>query len=146
MSYSTKNQLVDASQVVIAQYFDEEADSYKPMPKPLESLEAKTEPVTLQNIATDIGDGTPFPVRAYKTITLEVSGTSTSRTILFEGASSTGDYYPVMGVKMSDLSMATQTTGNAEVWQFDITGLEFFRARISSIGGGNCTIRGKAVS
>jgi len=108
--------------------------------------QAKTIDVTLQDAATTAGNGTPFTVGAYKTLTIEINGTSTSRTVVFEGASTSGTYYPIQGVKLSDLSMATQTTGNGEVWTFEVTGLNTFRARISAVGGGSVTIKGKAVA
>ena len=102
--------------------------------------------VTLQNNATANGNGTPFTVGSYKTLTVEVTGTSASRTVVFEAQSTSGAWYPIQGVKLQDFSMATQTTGNGEVWQFDITGLAAFRARVSAIAGGNVSVRGKAVT
>jgi len=101
--------------------------------------------VTLQNAASAIGNGTPFTVGSYKTLTLEVTGTSTSRTVIWEAQSVSGAWYAIQGVRMSDYSMATQTTGSGEIWQFDITGLAAIRARISAVAGGNVSVRGKAV-
>lgn len=109
--------------------------------------ESKTaDAIVFQNAVTSTGNGTTFTVGAYKTLTLEIAGTSTDRTIIFEGASVSGVYYPIMGVKLADLSMATQTTGSGEVWTFEITGLVSFRARLASIAGGNVTVKGKAVA
>lgn len=109
--------------------------------------QAKTIDVVLQNNATAIGTGTPFSVAAYKTLTIEITGTSTGRTIVFEGSSTSGTFYSIQGVKLSDYSMATQTTGTSEVWSFDITGLTLFQARISAISAvGNVSVKGKAVA
>lgn len=102
--------------------------------------------VTLQNAATATGNGTALDVKGLKTLTVEVSGTSTSRTVIFEGASVSGTYYPITGVKLSDYTSATQTTGTGEVWQFDITGLVNVRARVSAVAGGNVSVKGKAVA
>jgi hypothetical protein len=102
--------------------------------------------VTLQDAANAIGNGTVLTVGGLKTLTIEINGTSTSRTIMFEGASVSGTYYPITGVKTSDLTTAVTTTGTGEVWQFSITGLVSFRARISAIAGGNVNVKGKAVA
>lgn len=102
--------------------------------------------IILQNATTIVSVGTPFSVNAFKTITIEISGTSTSRTINFEACSVSGAYYPITGVKLLDYSMATSTTGNNEVWQFDITGMENFRTNVTSIVGGSVTVKGKAVA
>ncbi|GBF77252.1 hypothetical protein PA598K_05788 [Paenibacillus sp. 598K] len=101
--------------------------------------------VTLQEAATAAGNGTSFDVGFYKTLTIEVWGTSTSRTVVYEVQSISGAWYPIQGLRIQDYAMATQTTGTGEVWQFDVTGLAAFRARISAIAGGNVSVRGKAV-
>jgi hypothetical protein len=51
-----------------------------------------------------------------------------------------------MGIHVKgDLAMGTQTTTSGEVWQFEVTGLVTFRARISSISGGTISVKGRAV-
>lgn len=103
--------------------------------------------VTLQDLATATGNGTPFTVGGFKVLTVEITGTSTSRTIVFEGSSVSGTYYAISGTKLTDLATANQTTGTGEVWQFDVTGLATFRARISVAPvGGNVSVKGKAVA
>jgi hypothetical protein len=105
---------------------------------------------TFQDAIAAAGDGTALEVtsstKSYKTITLEITGTSTSRTVVFEGSSASGAWYPIQGVKLSNLAMGTQTTGNNEVWQFEVTGLASFRTRVSAVAGGNVTVKGKAVA
>lgn len=78
-------------------------------------------------------------------ITFEITGTSASRTLLFEGESISGTYYPINCVNLVTLAVATQTTGNNELWQVDLTGLIGFRIRISSVSGGYVTIKGRVV-
>ncbi|MGG0308449.1 hypothetical protein ABEY43_06455 [Priestia megaterium] len=107
---------------------------------------ARVQDVVLQADATAVGNGTPFQVGAAKTVTVEITGTSTSRTIVFEAASVSGAFYPVQGVKTSTYDMASQTTGKDEVWQIDVTGQVTLRARVSAIAGGNVSVKGKAVS
>ncbi|RKN84118.1 hypothetical protein [Paenibacillus ginsengarvi] len=106
---------------------------------------SKTVDLTFHDGAAAAGTGTIFNVGGCKTVTIEITGTSTSRKIVFEGASISGTYYPIMGVRLSDMFLGTQTTGINEVWQFDATGLVNFRARLSDVAGGNVTVKGRAV-
>lgn len=101
--------------------------------------------VVLQDAATAAGNGTAFLVGSAKELTIEITGTSTSRTVVFEAASVSGTYYPITGVKTSDLSMGSQTTGTAEVWNFTVTGQVSFRARVSAVAGGNVSVKGNAI-
>jgi hypothetical protein len=102
--------------------------------------------IVFHNAATTAVNGTTLAVGGAKSLTIEVNGTSTSRTIIFEGAITSGAWCAIQGVKMQDLSIASQTTGKDEIWQFDVTGLVFFRARISAIAGGSITVKGKIVA
>jgi len=104
------------------------------------------EDAILQNAVSAVGNGTAISVGNLKTLTLEIYGTSTSRTIVFEGASTSGAWYAIQGVKLQDLTTGSQTANKDELWQFDVTGLVSFRSRISAISGGNVTVKGKAVS
>lgn len=76
----------------------------------------------------------------------EISGTSTSRTLIFEvSGTENGTYSAIQGVRLSDISLATQTTEIGGIWQFEgLAGL-WFRVRVSAIAGGNVTVKGKAV-
>ena len=104
---------------------------------------------TFQSEATAIGNGTEYMINfnheGELIIVLDITGTTTSRTIIFECAGENGVYSNIIGYKMSDVTLASQTTGNNELWQFDLTGLSKFRARISAIVDGNVTIKGKVI-
>ena len=106
---------------------------------------SKTEDITFHDAATVAADGTVFTVEGYKTITLEIYGTSANRTIAFIGRGASGSDCAVMGVNLSDLSTGTSTTGTGELWQFDVTGLTSFFVDLQTISGGNVSIKGKAV-
>ncbi|MGE7650480.1 hypothetical protein ACQKM1_22295 [Peribacillus frigoritolerans] len=112
-----------------------------PMP-----VKSSVKDVVLHDVVTATGNGTALAVGDTKTLTIEVYGTSTSRTLVFEAAGVTGTFYPVKGIKLTDLSMDTQTTGSGELWQFDLTGVVQFRARLTAVAGGNVSVKGKAVS
>lgn len=166
MAYNTKNMLTDSKNRPIPQYYDPIEDVFKPITDPsqvnikqIPEVEIKNESgnpipvsfqtptptvVTLQNAATAIGNGTVFTVGNHTTLTIEISGTATSSTVIFEGSGASNNFIPIQGVNLSDLSMDSQTTGKNEIWSFDLTGLNSFRARISSISGGGLSIAGKA--
>lgn len=105
---------------------------------------SKNEAVTLQDVATTAINGTEINVAGYSLLTFEISGTSTARTIVFEAAAASGAWIAIQAVKLSDFTTATQTTGTAELWQVDLTGLSKFRTRLSTVPtGGNVTVKGR---
>jgi hypothetical protein len=91
-------------------------------------------------------EGTTFIVNRNDTVCVEISGTATSSTVQFKGLAPSGAYYSIMGVNLSDLSVATSTTGKGQLWQFDTTGIVGIQMNISAIDGGNLTVVGKVVN
>ncbi|KMY52254.1 hypothetical protein AC625_06690 [Peribacillus loiseleuriae] len=112
----------------------------------LGDLQFKILDFTFHNAAITVANGNEFEVLAFKDITIDIYGTSTNRTILFEAAGPSGVFKPIQGVKNDDFAMGTQTSGSNESWSFSITGQKKFRVRISAISGGNVTIKGTAVA
>ncbi|MBO2943564.1 hypothetical protein JJQ72_06180 [Paenibacillus sp. F411] len=112
---------------------------------------AAAQTVTLQNNATAAGNGTPFaPENSNHTLTFEITGTSTSRTVLFEIAGPSGVYTPHTAFNVTDpTKFGTQTTGGSntapESWQVEVPAGYSFRARIGAVAGGNVAVKGKAV-
>ncbi len=104
---------------------------------------------TFQDAIVAAADGAAFTVLGYKTLTVYISGTSTSRTIEFKAlppGAAAGDYRSLMGVRLSDFATSTSTTSSNEVWQFDITGLTEVLMDCSAVAGGNVTVKGRAVA
>lgn len=101
--------------------------------------------IYLQNGATGAGEGTPFDIGGYTTINFKVTGSSTSREIIFEVSGLDGEYEEIQAYRPKDSAMSSHSTGNNESWIVDVTGFETFRARVVSVSGGDITIRGKAV-
>lgn len=99
---------------------------------------------TLQPASSAAAPGNPFVVGSYKKILLEVSGTSTSRTIVFEGMGPSNTPIAILGKKLSDGSTASQTTGTGELWSVDIEGLTTFQANLTAVSGGTVTVTGTA--
>ncbi|MBB3132104.1 hypothetical protein FHS19_006831 [Paenibacillus rhizosphaerae] len=115
-------------------------------------IKATAQDVTLQNATTAAGDGKPFaPTDGNYTLTYEITGTSTSRTVVFEIAGPSGVFIPTTAFNVTDpTKYGPQTTGGSngapESWQVEVPAGYSFRARLSSVAGGNVTIKGKAVT
>jgi hypothetical protein len=103
---------------------------------------------TFQDASTVAGDGVTFSVEGYKILTIQIMGTSTSRSIVFQakGAASDAIWDSIMGVNLTTFAAAVNTTGNREFWQFDVTGLKEIKIRVNSVAGGYVTIKGRAVA
>lgn len=138
MAYNSQDLLLDGTSKPIPQYYDSVRDSYLPL--------GYIYDVVLQNNVSTIGSGTPLQVGNIKTLTLEISGSSTSQTVVFQGASSSGTYYAIQGTRLNDLTVGSQSTSLGEIWQFDVTGLVSFQANITAISGGNVTVKGKGLA
>ena len=107
---------------------------------------SRVEEVTFQTAATVAAQGTALTVGGLKTLTVEIAGTSTSRTIAFQCAGPSGAYRTLTGVRLSDFAIASTTTTTDEIWQFDITGLVTVIMNLTAVAGGNVTVRGRAVA
>lgn len=116
----------------------ENAQSYK-------SQIAITE-VVFQDASATTGNGIEFFVDGEKSLTIEIYGTSTSRTVTFYAKSASGTVRALKGLKMSDWTSDTSTTGTGEIWQFDITGLYSVIMDLTAVSGGNVSIKGRAIS
>lgn len=101
---------------------------------------------TFHDAAVSPGDGVELIVGDKKTLTIEIYGSSTSRKINFYAKGDSDTLRPLIGINLSTFELGTSTTGNGEVWQFDITGLDSVIMGITAITGGNVTIKGRAVS
>lgn len=128
------------------------ADSFDPADGAQKvKIKASALDVTLQNAASAAGNGTPFsPNDGNYTLTFEITGTSTSRTVMFELAGPSGQYIPVTAFSVTDpTKFGQQTSGGnnsaPESWQVEVPAGYSFRARVAAVSGGNVTIKGKAV-
>lgn len=92
------------------------------------------------------GVGNVFTVGSYKTLTIEVYGTSTSQTVVFQGIGPSGAAYPIMGTKMNDGTTGSQTSTLGQIWQFNIAGLTSFRVNLTTVSGGQVTVSGTAIA
>jgi 5,10-methylenetetrahydrofolate reductase len=101
---------------------------------------------TFQDSVTSAGNGTDLKIINTDKVVIEVTGTSTSRTILFQGLMPSGAYIPVYGLSCTDYTTrATQTTAE-DCWEFNTTGILALRVRVDAVSGGNVIIKGIAVN
>lgn len=148
MPYSDKQLKEAANRKPAPQYYNAETDDYEVVqgangaPRSI----AATVPVTFHDAAPAVSSGTAFTVGPFKTLTIEIYGTSTSRTVNFFGKGPAGVRRALQGVKLSDYSIAISTTGTAEFWQFDITGLSSVEIELAAVAGGNVSVKGTAVA
>ena len=102
--------------------------------------------VIFHDAVSATGNGLIYSVAGYKTLTVEIYGTSTGRQINFMARGPAGADRPITGLRISDLATDTGTTGTAEIWQFDIAGLVSVLCPIASVAGGNVSVRGRVVA
>lgn len=124
------------------QYSSTPVDDTNPLPV----VSFKSTAVSFHTNATVAANGTDVVVSGYKTLTVEIYGTSTSRTVTFYGKGASGTLRSIMGVKLSDFSTGINATGTGELWQFDVTGLESVVMDLTAVAGGNVTVPGRLVA
>jgi hypothetical protein len=101
---------------------------------------------TFHNAATSTGNGNEYVVGGATTLTVKITGTSSSRTVTFYAKDIDGNLTALLGFRLSDLASGTSTTGTGEYWVFDVTGIEAVVMDLTAVSGGNVTVKGKAVA
>jgi hypothetical protein len=86
------------------------------------------------------GDGDVALVEAYTSLAIYITGTSSSRTLKFQGAIIQDKFVDIEGANMSTMDMAATTTGTEQIWQFDVTDLKYFRVKVDAVAGGDVSI------
>ena len=90
--------------------------------------------------------GSELNVEFYKILTVEIYGTSSARTINFRCTVASDTSMVLQGIKISDFTLASSTTGNAEIWQFDIEGLTTVFFDLTSVTDGYVSIKGRVTT
>lgn len=148
MAYYSKYVKTDGSgKIPVPQVYNAETDEFEPHEgkNGAAFVQSKVVGHTFHHQATAPGEGAYLDVGSAKTLTLEITGSSSARKVTFSGSSIAGTFMSVQGVRLNDFKVASETTTHYEVWQFDITGLKQFRARIAEVSGGNCSVKGMVV-
>lgn len=99
---------------------------------------------TFHNESIAINAGNSFTVGTYKMLTVNIYGTSATRTVNFKCTSFSGLPIDIQGVKVGTSTTAITTEATSEVWQFGIEGLHTIFFGLSAVAGGNVTIKGRA--
>lgn len=102
--------------------------------------------ITFHDAATVASNGTVVAVGGFKNLTVEIYGTSTSRTVTFYGKSKSGTLRPMQGVRVSDFAMSLNSTTKDEIWQFDITGLDYVVMDLTAVAGGDVSVKGRMIA
>jgi len=105
-----------------------------------------TKDFLFQSAATTTGNGNLLTVYGNDIVTLEIYGTATSGTVVFEALMPSGAYYSIRGIRLYDYTIANQSIALDELWQIDTTGFVGIRARISAVAGGYITVNSKVVN
>ena len=103
-----------------------------------------------QNATETIGEGEHLPLNGQNKVIVSIpTGTSTSRTTTFK-ATSLGVSTYMLGSKIEStgvITLAVSTTGQNEVWEIDgLAGYDDFYCEVTSIAGGNVTVKGRLVA
>lgn len=87
--------------------------------------------------------GEILDVGAYQTLTIEIYGTSSTRTVQFFGRGEGDTNIALLGTKLTDGTTGSSSTGNNELWRFNITGLKKVVMNLSAVSGGNVSVKGR---
>jgi hypothetical protein len=101
----------------------------------------------LQDSQTVVSDGERIYIHDVDTLVVSVSGTATAFTVQFLASLDGKNYFPVTGSKLSDFTaFSTTTSTKDEAWEFDVSALAYFKAKITSVTGGNVTVVANATN
>ena len=79
------------------------------------------------------------------TATIEVYGTATSFELEISGQTLSDNFYSIIAVKLSDLTINSIITELDTLWQVDLNGLTKLKAELKSISGGTLNVVAKVV-
>ena len=166
--------LRDSTGKPIPQYFDKKSNTFMPLTEvriaTIDNVDSENGlPINLHNLSPSkpivqkdlqskvkehifhdeesrLVSGNALDVGAYRELTVDIYGDFTYKHILFEAAGLSGQFQPIMGVKLSDFTMATFTNGDdKETWSFNISGQKKIRMKISAVTG-TVSVKGIAVT
>ena len=100
----------------------------------------------LHDAQTQISDGEHVIVDNSSTLIVAIAGSSTSFQVSFTASIDGTNYFPISGNKMGDYSVfASSVTTIGDAYEFDVSALFFFKAKITAIGNGNITVVANAI-
>ena len=98
------------------------------------------------NASTEVSTSVEMVVSSnYGLINIEVSGTSTSFSIVFEGKGIGEEWYQIPVVNIQTMGVAS-TIQTKSIYQLNLTGLTKIRTNLTNIENGNITTKGRVVN
>ena len=104
-----------------------------------------TTDVIMQNAAVAVGNGTVLAVAGYGTAMINIAGTFTGSTIIFEGTQDGTNYFAEAATQLGASSISSTATVPG-IYRLSVSGLTNIRARISVFGTGTITASGRATN
>jgi len=93
-------------------------------------------------------DGTSFPCERSGILLIHAQAASSwDGTLNFEAQMDGTNWVSIQGVRMSDGAVKISDSGTtlSEMYRFDVSGVLFFRARVSGQSTGDITVKGRAM-
>ena len=100
---------------------------------------------TFHDAATVAADGTDMDVAGLNTVSVQISGTSTTRTILFKHSVDNTNFLDIIGMDIATLSPSVSTTSTGKTFMFDVRGISKLRIDLEAVASGNVTIKGLGI-
>ena len=98
---------------------------------------------TFQSGATATGNGTVADVTGYDVLTLQTTISATA-TVSYEVSSDNSNWYSIFGLNPNSVANQSVSTTVGGMARFNVTGLRYFRARISAYTSGTVDVIGVA--
>lgn len=115
---------------------------------PIPVIQSPSDTHVFHDDAESADDGSALIVGAYKRLLVEITGSSTDKIVAFKGTMESGVYTTIQGIRKSDYTLGTNTTGGTditpEIWAFDIELFNSVIMDLTSIDNGNVTVKGRA--
>jgi hypothetical protein len=111
--------------------------------------QARQYTVTMQSAAVANGNGTALSTTglAGATMTVNCASCSGGTTVNFEAQEDGSSFVPIQGTKLDGSAQATTvTTAGVTVWQFNLSGVQQIRGRVSAYSAGTITITAHAIA
>ena len=104
-----------------------------------------TRTIQLQTAATAPGNGVSFTPEYSDAMIVEVHGTATSFQIIFEELGPSGTWYPLQGMKRSDMATLLTEATAVGMYYFGMSDVKTFRARVVAVSGGSISVTGHTI-
>lgn len=99
---------------------------------------------TLQSAAAATGNGTSLDCRGVEQLFANVTVSSFTGTVTFEGSVDGSTFFAIAGTDASDDATKSSIATAAKAYRFNVKGLYSFRARVSAYTTGTVTVKASA--